>query len=66
MAGLDPAIRQALMRADADSTGTPDYDVLAEAAIVAVMERMAVHALHGKPCRLPPLSTANRWQRSAG
>lgn len=38
-------VRRALMRVDADLTGTPDYEVLAEAAIVAVMERLAVRAL---------------------
>lgn len=38
-------VRRALMRADADLTGTPDYEVLAEAAIVAVMEKLAVQAL---------------------
>ena len=38
-------VRRALLRADSDSAGIPDYDVLAETAVKIVLEAVAKDAI---------------------
>lgn len=41
---LNSLVRDGLIKADASTEGTPDYDQLAEVAVTIVFEQIALHA----------------------